>query len=224
MKTLSVFLITLFSLFAASTQAAAPAWKEGTHYTLSDSVNRQTVAPGQTLITEVFSYACPACNAFAPTMRKLREAMPKAQFEYVPAGFIAAEDWPMFQRAFCTAQVLHIAEKTHDAMFKAVWTTGELATMDPASSRLKKPLPSLEEAAKFYQREAGVKAADFVAAANSFSVDLKIKAADEFIRNYKVTSTPTLIINGKYITDVHMAGGYDQLIDLIKFLSTKDRG
>ena len=39
----------------------------------------------------------------------------------------------MFQLAYVTAQTLGIADRTHEAMFDAVWTTGELATTDAAS-------------------------------------------------------------------------------------------
>ena len=54
---------------------------------------------------EVFSYACPACNAFQLTMERLRRALPaNAQLAYLPAAFHAEEDWPMFQRAFFAAQ------------------------------------------------------------------------------------------------------------------------
>ncbi len=224
MKLYSPVLVTLLVLFAGTAAAAPVQWIEGTHYTVADTVNREVVPPGKTLVTEVFSYACPACNAFAPTMLKLKAAMPAAttQFEYVPAGFIPAEDWPMFQRAYLTAQALKIADKTHEAMFKAVWTTGELATMDPASHGLKARQPTIEDAAKWYAAQAGIKADDFVAMSKQFSIEMQIKKADEYIRNYKVLSTPTIIVNGRYITDVRSAGGYNELIELVKYLAQKD--
>jgi len=43
----------------------------------------------------------------------------------------------MFQRATCTAQTLGILDRTHDAMFDAVWKTGELAISDPKTHTLK---------------------------------------------------------------------------------------
>lgn len=221
MKLLAVASLCLMSLLAGPAGAAPIAWTQGTHYTLAETVNRETPTPGKALVTEVFSYACPACNAFAPTMRKLRAAMPKAEFRFVPAGFIPAEDWPVFQRAYCTALVLGVADKAHDEVFKAVWTTGELATTEPGTQRLKQVMPTIEDLAKFYNRQTGVKVADFVATAASFSVDQKVKAADEYVRNYRVTSTPTIIVNGKYVTDVRSAGGYDQLIELVQYLAAK---
>ena len=92
----------------------------------------------------------------------------------LPFGlFRPDEDWPMFQRAFYAAQALGVVDKTHDAMFDAVWKTGELAISDPNTHQLKTPFPSIEDAAKFYQRVAGIKPETFLATAKSFSVASK---------------------------------------------------
>jgi len=162
-------------------------------------------------------------RASMPTARKLRQSLPaNVKWSYVPASFNAAEDWPMLQRAFCTAQLLGIAEKTHDAMFEAIWKTGELTIIDPSTNRIKSPLPSIEDAARFYNKHAGVKVADFVATANSMSVDIKMKDADAYVRVYRVDHTPTMVVNNRYRTDVQMAGGYPQLIELVNWLVAKD--
>src|SRR6186713_2883374 len=147
---------------------------------------------------EVFSYGCPACNQFLGTMKKLKAALPaNAQLVYLPASWNKAENWPLFQRAFLTAQSLSVAEKAHEEMFRAIWGTGELGVTEP-SGRLKKVLPSIEDTAKFYERVTGVKAADFVNASKSFSVDLKMRQADSQILAMQVSGTPTLVVNGKY--------------------------
>ena len=42
-------------------------------------------------------------------MHKLAQSLPaNAVVDYLPASFNPSEDWPMFQLAFCTAQVLGI--------------------------------------------------------------------------------------------------------------------
>jgi len=55
---------------------------------------------------------------------------------FVPAAFKPDEDWPMFQRAYFAAKALGIADKSHDAMFDAVWKTDELAIFDKASNKI----------------------------------------------------------------------------------------
>jgi thiol:disulfide interchange protein DsbA len=172
---------------------------------------------------EVFSYGCPACNSFQPIMKRLKASLPaNAQVVYLPASFMTAEDWPMFQRAYFSAQAMGIAEKTHDAMFNAVWTSGELAVSDPKTNRLKNPMPSIDDAAHFYARVAGVKPDDFLATAKSFGVDAKMRMADAQIGAMQALSTPTIIVNGKYRLLASSAGGYDQLIELVKYLVAKE--
>jgi len=203
----------------------AATWSEGTHYVRLAPPQQTTVPAGKVEVMEVFSYACPACNAFQPVMEKLRHALPpNAQLTFLPAAFNPAEDWPMFQRAYLAAQALGIAERTHQAMFDAVWKTGELAVTTPGSNRLKDPLPSIADAARFYARVAGVNPQQFIAMANSFGIDSKIRAADAQVLAMHVDSTPTLIVNGKYRVLRDSVTGNDQLIELVKYLVARESG
>ena len=198
-------------------------WTAGTNYFLIEPAQHTNVPAGKIEVVEVFNYACPWCWQFNPLMQQLRKSLPaNAQLVYLPASFIPAEDWPMFQRATCTAQTLGIFDKTHDAMFDAVWKTGELAVVTPGSNRLKDPLPSITDAARFYARVAGVDPQKFLAMANSFGVDSKIRAADAQILAMHVDSTPTVIVNGKYRVIRPSLQNDDQLIEVVKYLVAKE--
>ena len=213
-------LLALLALTAAAS-AQSQAWVAGKHYTIIPT-QRTNVPAGKVEVMEVFSYGCPACNQFTPTMKKLKAALPaNAQLVYLPASWNKSENWPLFQRAFLTAQSLGVAEKAHEAMFQAIWTTGELGVTEP-SGRLKKVLPSIEETARFYERVTGVKAATFVAASKSFGVDLKIRQADSQILAMQITGTPTLVVNGKYRVNNENIETPEQVIELVKFLVAKE--
>jgi protein dithiol oxidoreductase (disulfide-forming) len=209
----------------ASTQTAAPPakWVEGRNYFLIQPPRPPSLPQGKVEVTEVFSYACPACNQFQPHMRKLQRTLPaNAVLDFVPASFNTAEDWPMFQLAYATAQALGVADKTHDAMFEAVWTTGELGTSDPATGNLKAHMPTIEDAARFYQKQAGIPVAKFLSTSKSFEVDNQLRKDEELIKAYGVDRTPTLIVNGKYRLFVQAAGGPDELIELVNWLVAKE--
>jgi protein dithiol oxidoreductase (disulfide-forming) len=221
----------LWLLSVSASLGAAPAttgkepasWTEGQHYFLITPAQPTSVPKGKIEVTEVFSYGCPACNHFVPVMRKLKQSLPAtAVVNYTPAGFNAAENWPMFQRAYVTAQMLGIADATHEAMFDAVWTTGELAILDQSTGQLKARLPTIEDAARFYNRTTGVSASDFIDAARSMGADTRIGQADGMLIRYQVSATPTMIINGRYRLDVLSAGGPDELIELVKWLVAKE--
>jgi len=202
---------------------SAPTWTEGVNYFLVDPPHATSMPPGKVEVTEVFSYACPACNLFVPTMHKLKASLPpNAVLDYLPAAFNPSEDWPMFQLAYLTAKTLGVADQTHDAMFNAVWQSGELAVIDPTTRNIKSRVPTIEDAARFYKEKAGVPVEKFLATAKSFSVDVKVRETEALIQAYRVDRTPTIIVNGKYRLQVESAGGAEQVIELVKWLVAKE--
>lgn len=217
-RVLLFFLLAVLALRAA----AAQTWTEGRDYFVLAQVQHTSVAPGKVEVLEVFSYGCPVCNAFQPTLERLKKSLPpNAQMAYLPASFIPAEDWPMFQRAYFAAQALGIDARTHQAMYDAVWKSGELATSDRQTHQLKSPQPSLEAAARCYERWTAVKAQDFLATARSFGVDMKMRAADEQILEMQVPGTPCIVIDGRYRVNNDTPHSPEQLIALVHFLIAK---
>ncbi len=218
-------LIGVALLVGVSSAQAQEKWVEGVHYFRLDPA-QPTSTPGKIEVLDVFSYACPACNAFQPTVDQLKAALPaSAQMAYLPAAFNPSEDWPVFQKAFLAAQSLKIAEKSHDAVYDAVWgSSGSLAIVDKATRQLLPAAqqPKIEDLARFYTRY-GVKAEEFLAVANSFTIASQMKQADAAVMDHRVDGTPTLIVNGKYRVTPRAAGGYSQTVELVLFLINKEK-
>lgn len=212
--------------------AAAPAvpfvdngkWVEGKNYFLIEPA-QPTSHPGKIEVTEVFSFGCPACNAFHATADQIRKSLPAgAVMNYLPAAFRPDENWVVYQRAFYAAQALGVAEKSYDAMFDATWKTGETATYNLKGTGLKpkEAWPTIEDIAKFYA-QFGVDPKEFVAVANSFSVNTRMKRADDLIKAYGIDGTPSMVVNGKYRYGPSTAGGYAQTIELTQWLVAKEQ-
>lgn len=220
---------------ADSTAAAKPAtpaepfvdngkWVEGKSYFRIDPAQPLSVHPGKIVVTEVFSYACPACNAFHPTMDRIAKSLPSnAVVTYLAASFRPDENWPVYQRAFYAAKALGVADKSYDAMFDATWKTGEAATYDLQTGRpkSKEAWPKIEDLAKVY-KQFGVDPKKFVAVANSFSVNLNMKRADDQIKAWAIPATPSIVIDGKYHFSPVSAGGTEQAVELTKWLVAKE--
>ncbi len=215
---------------AAASDAPPPApfvdtgkWVAGKNYFLIDPP-QPTGHPGAIEVTEVFSYVCPACNAFHGTVDRIASNLPAgAVMNYVPASFRPDENWPMYQRAFYAAQALGLVDKTHDAMFDATWKSGELATynLQSGAPKPRSAWPTIDDAAKFYAKY-GVSAQEFLAVADSFAVNTKMKRADDLVKAYGVDATPTIVVNGKYRFTVASAGGYPQAFELTQWLVSKE--
>ena len=198
-------------------------WVEGKNYFRIDPA-QPTSTPGKIEVTEVFSYGCPACFQYHGIVDELAKSLPKgAVMTYTPASFRPDENWPLLQRAYVTAQVFGVDKQSHDAMFDAVFKSGELGMMDQKTGKPKpqSAWPTIEDVTKFYAKF-GVKPEEFVATANSFTINTKMKRADELIRAYEVDSTPTIVVNGKYRLTPISAGGYPQSVELTQWLVSKE--
>jgi protein dithiol oxidoreductase (disulfide-forming) len=223
MKLFAATMMGVLALFLTPLALAAQTWTEGRNFELITPAQQNHVAKGKVEVMEVFSYGCPGCNGFQPVIAALEHSLPaNAQMVFLPASFNPQEDWVMLQRAYFTAQALGIAARTHQAIFDAVWKNGELAIADPATRRLKNPLPSIEDAAKCYERLTGVKADTFLATARSFGVDLKMRGADAQIIAMQVPSTPCIVVNGKYRIIMDSLRSEDDLIGVVRYLVDRE--
>lgn len=216
------FACILAALLVSAASHAAETWQEGVHY-FRIPAPLPVSTPGKVEVLDVFSYACPACNSFEPVWNRIRLGLPpQAKVAYLPAAFNPQEDWPVFQRAFLAAQALGISESHHDELYDAVWRNGKLAVFDdkhhllPASRQ-----PTLQDLAHFYSAF-GVSESQFMATANSFSLDAQVRRCDQAIRTAEVDSTPTIIINGKYRLTPSSAGGLGQTAELVFFLVNRE--
>ena len=219
-------LAILFTLAVTTLPLMASAqttWTEGKNYFQITPALHTSVAAGKIEVTEVFSYGCPHCSEFRPVVKQLKAALPaNAVFTLIPASFNPAEDWPMLQRAYVTAEALGIAERAHDGIFDAIWKSGELAVVDVQTNRIKNPAPTIEDAARVYNKLTGIAVDKFVAVSQSFTVEVKMKADDAYVLHGQVDSTPTIVVNGKYRLNSESAGGATQLLQLVKYLVAKE--
>jgi thiol:disulfide interchange protein DsbA len=219
----------LVALFAIATTAlpllasAQTQWTEGKNYFSITQALHTSAPPGKVEVTEVFSYGCPHCSQFRPVVKQLKASLPpNVVFTMLPASFNPSEDWPMFQRAYVTAEALGIAERANDGIFDAVWKSGELGVVDLQTNRLRNPQPTIQDAARVYNKLTGIAVDKFLAVSQSFAVEVKMKADDAFMLHGEVDSTPTIVVNGKYRLTTETAGGADQVVQLVKFLVGKE--
>ncbi|MGO4780211.1 thiol:disulfide interchange protein DsbA/DsbL, partial [Lysobacter sp. 2RAB21] len=92
------------------------------------------------------------------------------------------------EKAFYAAQTLGLVEKTHEAMFRAVHIDQSIPYLSVTDEQL----------GAFYAKY-GVKPADFIGTMNSFAINAKGKRAEQFMQRSGVDSSPSLVVNGKYL-------------------------
>lgn len=159
-------------------------------------------------VIEAFSYACPHCFQFEPVLSAWKKQLP-ANVELVRFPVIFPK-WPeseVVARAFYTAEALGILEKIHVPLFEALHNQ-------------KRDLYSDNKMAAFFV-EHGVNKKVFLDTFRSFSVDSKMRRAQELTNSYQVEGVPTMIVNGKYRTSSKYAATHEGTLKVVDHLIKK---
>lgn len=194
----------------SGTSPTSGQFKEGANYAKVVPAQPTAVAPGKVEVVEVFWYGCGHCFALDPAIESWRAKSKPAYAEFVRIPAMWNETTRMHARVFYTAELLGKLEELHTPIFREVNVKGnQLNTVDKITA---------------FFREHGVSADEFQKAFSSFAVESKLQRADFLNRRYRIESVPTVIVNGKYRTDVGMAGGEQQLFTLIGELAASEHG
>lgn len=193
---------------AVDDEPASTRFQMGEHYDRLSPTQPKSSPPDQIEVAEVFWYGCPHCNEFEPFLARWEDSKPgDVSFIRIPA--VWNELVRLHARAFYTAEALGTLDAMHDELFAEIHERGNR-------------LDTREALAAFFGRY-GVEPDAFTDAFDSYDVHAKLQRAEELIRHYRVTSVPSVVVNGKYTSNAIRAGGYDQLIELIDELAESER-
>ena len=188
----------------------APAPRLGTDYEVI-AVPQPTWSPadGRIEVAEVFSYMCIHCAEFQPNVDAYKPKLPAdVRWSYVPAAFGGA--WNEAAKAFFTAETMGVQERTHDAVFNAIFVERQVTAGKP------------EEFVALYGK-LGVDKAKFQATMDSFGITAKVNRAHQFALRTGVNATPTIIINGKYRVNITQDRGAKGMLETVNFLVAQER-
>jgi len=208
MKRLKIGLALLACLLAGATTAQAQGgtpvpYQEGLHYAVIDGAPATTSGPME--LVEAFSYLCSHCNTFEPYINAWKKRKPDhVEFRRIPVVF-GRGSWELYARGYITAEMMNVPEAAHSAMMDRLW-------------KEKNVMRNMEEVADFYS-QFGADRDKFLATSNSFAVQTRLVKDQQKVREYGVTGTPSLILNGKYLISANAAlPSYDAMLDVVDFL------
>ena len=202
--------LVLLALLPVAALAATPqpALVEGTDFEVIQDGTPFAPVKGKVEVVEVFGYTCQHCAHFQPMVSAWAKKNAKA-VNFIPMAAPFGGSWEPYAQAYYAAQVLGVAEKSHDAMFLALHTDGTLPLRNASPG----------EISPFYARY-GVDPAKFMATYDGPEVARRVEAASQFIRRSGVEGTPTLVINGKYRVLGH---SFDDVLRIADQLVARER-
>lgn len=197
----AIFSTVLLLAATATTTAQPERYLPGLDYAVIDNpVPDRT--PDKVEVTEFFWYGCPGCFAFEP---QLADWIEKQNDDVLCLRLPAIwDDWrEVHARAFYTASSLGVLEDLHPVIFDVMHRKG---------NRLRN-----EEELRQLFGEHGVSETDFTRVYHSFTVSSEINRAKTLASSLGVRSTPSMIVNGKYIVTLS-----HQTLDIVDFLVQKE--
>ena len=180
---------------------------EGTHYVrLSQPV--PTAGSGKVEVVEFFSYACPHCFAFEPTLEAWTKTLPAdVNFHRIPVPFL--QNFENFQKLYYALEAMNQV----DAMQRKVFNAVHLEHLR---------LDKTDQISALMTRN-GLDGAKFLDVFNSFSIQAKVRQARQLTDAYKIDGVPAIGVQGRFYTSVSLAGSPDGALKVTEFLIQRSR-
>ena len=157
-------------------------------------------------VLELFWYRCPHCFELEPYLNKWLKSKPDF-IEYVRLPAVLNRSWAFDARVFYTFVALGLVDSLHEAYFEAIHTD-------------RKRIVTVEQLADWVA-DKGQDSQQILDTFNSFGVDSMVAHAADMSGRYETDGVPTIIVDGKYRTKVSLAGGHNELIDLMNYLALR---
>ena len=152
-------------------------------------------------VIEFFSYGCPHCNEFEPTVRKWRAALPKdVRFRRVPISF-GNPRWQLLAKLYLTIDSTGDLAKLDDAVFSAVHEqklplSNDKAVIDWAVKRVADP----KKFTDMYQ---------------SFGIQTMARSAEQIGADFGITGIPSFGVAGRYLVVAKEAKTREDILDTV---------
>ena len=178
-------------------------FQPGIHYGVINPAY-ETNQDDQVIVYEFFGYPCPHCATFEPYMKKLESDLPEhAKVVRVPVVFYP--QWKPYAQAYYTFEAMGMVDEAHMAMFNAI-------------HQHKKQFRTIEEIAVWAASSFNVDKDKFLSTAKSFMIDGQIRKGMQMMQAMGVSSTPTLVTNGKFVPNSKSLKSRNDLLEITKYL------
>lgn len=208
MRIQALLAILLLGLLGLGPINSATAQGAATYEYLDVQPPQPTSVPGKIEVLEFFMYTCPHCNHFEPYIEQWEKEL-KDDVVFIPVPAIFNPLAELHARAFYTAEVLGVLDKSHSALFKAIHEQHQQLIDQAALAR--------------FFTQFGVSEDAFNRTFNSFTVNNRIARARYLLNAYKIDGVPTMIVNGKYKTSATITGSHPRTLEVVNDLIEMER-
>jgi thiol:disulfide interchange protein DsbA len=194
----------LLSLAANPAHAQARAPKAGTEYLVLDKRVPVDAPAGKVEVVEFFSYNCPHCNDFEPSLEAWVKSAPKeVAFRRIPVPFVG-NDVEAKQRLYYTLEAMGKIDEYQPKVFNAIHAQRQNVNGDANIIA--------------WAAANGLDAAKFKELFTSFGVASKAKRASQMTDAYQVAGVPAMAVAGRWYVDGETAGSMTKVLQVVNYL------
>jgi len=208
---LIVCALALLVFFSGSAAAQQPAESQKT---IRAAIEYRIIKPqplsvnGGIEVIDFFWYGCPHCHNLQPALERWISQKPAdVTVRLIPA--VLRESWAPHARIYYTLEALGEIERLHQRVYYG-YHVEELAMSKP-------------EVVSNWAARNGIAPERWDEAYNSSSVQRKVEEAARLSRAYSVTGTPSLVVNGRYLTSSSMSESLNGVVMIVDGLVQKVR-
>ena len=199
-------LLAAFFILASAQALAEPVM--GTDYKLIEPA-QATRSGNKIEVLEFFFYGCSHCFHLHPDLTAWEKKMPKdVELVLVPTVFNA--NWEPMAYTYYALEVLGQNHKLHDDLYEA-WNIKNIDLSD-------------ESKIAAFVATHGVDSKKFSEAYHSFSVQSKVTRSKQLTQSYRISGTPTIIVDGKYLITGLQPAAAIQVMSALIDKARKERG
>ena len=197
MKFLKNILFVFIFLFSTQVYSAPVAGKD---YKLIEPA-QPTNSGNKIEVLEFFFYGCSHCFYLHPELTAWEKKMPKdVELVLVPTVFNA--NWEPMAFTYYALEALGMNQKLHNDLFEA-WNVKNISLND-------------ESKITAFVSKFGVDGKKFSDAYHSFGVQSKVMRSKQITQAYRISGTPTMIVDGRYlITGLQPAASIQVMEELV---------
>lgn len=164
-------------------------------------IAQQPVESGEHIeVIDFFFYACPYCNELLPHLdRWLKRKPADVVFRRVPV--VRHDTWAPLAKTYYTLEAMGEGERLHAAVYRS-YHVEDLSM-------------SQEKVIAEWAEKHGLDREKFMAIYRSDETRQKVELARKMTMDYDIQGTPSIVVDGRYLTSSSMTPGMPQVIPII---------
>jgi len=161
----------------------------------------QSVESGDRIeVIDFFFYACPYCNQLLPHLDRWKQSKPAdVVFRRVPV--VRHDSWVPLAKTYYALEAMGEAERLHNAVFRSYHVEDLAMSQDKVIAE--------------WAGKNGLDPDKFMAIYRSAETQQKVDRARRMTMDYDIQGTPSVVVDGKFLTSTSMTPTVPQLIPVV---------